>query len=272
MYIDAFTATQNNPANASNFYGYPHLGYPGSHYDITPFDALFTFDQNTEHRTGLAKHPTQDIGLPTEFPLEWKNFLLQETEGTVVYLQNKRIGFYSRPNYQYRVDYSPAYFLFIGENVTQKTDFLPVTFESNCEVEAMAGEAIIMKPGVHIKNGAQVHLFIGEMDCPKSGFAVVEGGDNTNTILAASGKNNKSKGHDLLIFPNPSNGGFTISCKTKIKSGILDMKIYNATGILCYEDQVTLGQAIRTNLPKGFYIVSLLINDEWETLKIVIEN
>jgi len=50
------------------------------------------------------------------------------------------------------------------------------------------------------------------------------------------------------------------------------MKIYTATGVLCYEDKVSFDQVIQTNLPKGFYLVTLLINDQWETLKIFIEN
>lgn len=272
MYDDEIIANLNNQAMASNFYGYPHLGYPSFHYDITPFDALFTFNENTEHVTGLRKHPTQDIGIPSPMQPELKSVILEEAEGNIVYLQNKRIGHFARPNYQLRVDYSPAVYMFMGEHVTQKTDFLPVVFETNCEVEAMAGEAIIIKTGVHIKNGAKVHLFIGELACTKSAFSV-ENEDNSEEDLPNEfGKTEVFDMKDLTVFPNPSNGTFTINSKIRPKSAKLEVKIYSTTGLLCFSNHVALDQTIQTNLPTGLYILTLLIDDKWRTLKISIAN
>lgn len=270
-YITEQTAIGNDPLTASNFYGYPHLYYPGNHYDVTPFDALFTFDQNTIHLAGsrqideeffVGEHAAMIDELPT--------FLLTESQPTEMYLQNRKIGFYSRPNYSYRADFFPKEKLIMGEHVTQSTDFLPLSFEENSVSTAKAGVEINLKPGVHIKQGADVHLLIESDPCNISGKSSNSNSSQKNAILSSNNENVSSPLEvDLTLFPNPSiTGKFKISSS----SGVIDfssVELFSLTGekINCTFNSET--KEIETDLKQGIYIVRLKMDNQWYNKKIV---
>ena len=60
MYQDFLT---NNPTQ-SNFYGYPAVGNPNNHFDITPFEAIYCDQWNQHHISSY----NLTVGNPIDYP------------------------------------------------------------------------------------------------------------------------------------------------------------------------------------------------------------
>lgn len=276
MYDNENSASTNLPINASNFYGYPHLGYPSNHYTVTPFDALFTFDQNTEHLTGLAKSPTDNVGVPSAMQPVLVAFHVLETEGEHMYLQNRKVGEYTTAGASYRADFTTSNSITMGEHVTQKTDFLPVSFEANSISEVMAGTIVHLKPGVHLKAGADVHLFIGTENCPKSTQNTSQTGDseedaeyNYNRIQRMERQSAESL---WKVYPNPSNGSFRIQLPENYTEPV-ELKLVQPNGIVCFGTTLTGSSNLSVpSLASGMYIVYLKFNNSWQHQTLIIQN
>ncbi len=263
-YITEQTAFANNPIDASNFYGYPHLSYPSNHYNVTPFDALFTFNQNTSHLIGSRQINEEFfVGEHSAMIDEVPTFLLTETQPSNVYLQNRKIGYFTRPNFDYRADFWPKEKLIMGEHVTQNTDFLPLIFEANSESISRAGIEINLKPGVHIKNGADIHLLIESTDCLIAGKS---GGENVSASKSATNEQYSFEIEmfdELQLYPNPSkNGDFKLSFSSQ-KIEKIEIEIYSITGqkINCTFNSET--NEVSTDLKDGIYIVRVKLNNKW---------
>ncbi len=256
---------------SSNYYGYPHLGYPGNHYDYTVFDALFCWDENTEHLTGNRKDPNAYAGMNSPVKGVVKNFVVEEAEPDHIFLQNLRVGFYTRPNYSYRVDYEAGNTIQLGNHVTQKTDFLDFIAESNAIVDAQAVNEIHFTPGVHIKGGSDFHAYIGEIICEKS---------LTSTNPGSHSGNESEEEHEFLdvrtdlaeqvsIFPNPSKQQFSILWG---ESGFVEVCILDLSGKELFKKVVPLEESVvHHELKPGFYMVKLIKNGVCVTRNIVVE-
>lgn len=257
----------------SNYYGYPHLGYPGNHYDYTVFDALFCWDENTEHLTGNRKDPNAYAGMDAPVKAVIKNFVVDEAEPDFIFLQNLRLGFFARPNYSYRVDYEAGDAILLGNHVTQKTDFLDFVSESNAVVDAQAVKEIHFTPGVHIKSGSDFHAYIGEITCEKSmGNNNPESGSGNeskeaNEVLYEKGNFSEQ----VSIFPNPSRQSFSIRWGKQAESGIVEIQIMDLSGKEVFKKRVPLEEQVQHLLKPGFYVVKLIKNGVCVTRNIVVE-
>lgn len=272
MFDNEVSVSFSNPVpNSSNHYGYPHLGYPGNHYDYTVFDALFCWDQNTEHLLGNLKDPNAYSGIGSSMKGVLKNFVVEEAEPDHIFLQNLRIGFFARPNYPYRVDYEAGNTIHLGNHVTQKTDFLDFIAESNAIVDAQAVNEIHFTPGVHIKSGSDFHAYIGEIICEKSQANNNSDSHSGNESEEEQEFVNIRKDHSeqVSIFPNPSKQQFSILWG---ESGFAEVCILDLSGKELFKKVVPLEKSVvHHELKPGFYIVKLIKNGVCVTRNIVVE-
>lgn len=253
--------------SSSNFYGYPHLGYPTNHYQVTPFDALFTFNQNTQHLINSRQiSETFFVGEWTDMVSELPNFLQREAQGISCYLQNRRIGLFTLAGASYRADFSPRKELILGEHVTQQTDFVPVVFESNSISEAKAGKEIHFLPGVEIKSGAQVHFFIESDDCEMGKSYASDNEDESTAENATKNPTAFRENETLEFYPNPNNGAFTLNLDIAHQSHFW---IYGLDGQLKDSGELT-SKSISVVLPKGVYLITIQSNGQWYQGKLVI--
>jgi len=257
----------------SNYYGYPHLGYPYNHYDYTVFDALFCWDENTEHLTGNRKDPNAYIGMDSPIKPVIKNFVVEEAEPDFIFLQNLRIGFFARSNYSYRVDYEAGNTILLGNHVTQKTDFVDLVIESNAIVDAQAVNEIHFTPGVHIKNGSDLHAYIGEITCEKSlsnqsstsptGNEIEEENQYIPEIM--------EKEEQVFLFPNPSKNSFSIRWEEIASDEVIEIQILDLSGKEVFKKLVSLEEPVFHQLKPGFYMVKLIKNQVCVTKNILVE-
>lgn len=150
----------------SNTYGYPNLGHPDTHFSITPFEAIYCDNQTYEH-IKMQATIDEDQDLNPIYLVHTRNFVVNEIESDVVYLQNKIIGknhVQGVPSYKYRAWYKAYTRIEIGNLVTPKTDPGDYVIEATGDITVYAGESIILKPGFHAQNGSTFHAFI-KQDC-----------------------------------------------------------------------------------------------------------
>jgi hypothetical protein len=98
-----------------------------------------------------------------------RNFVVNEIESDVVYLQNKTIGknhVQNVPSYKYRAWYKAYTRIEIGNLVTPQTDPGDYIIEATGDITVYAGESVILKPGFHAQNGSTFHAFI-KRECAK---------------------------------------------------------------------------------------------------------
>ncbi len=274
MYDTEITAAVNDPDDASNYYGYPHLGYPFNHYDYTVFDALFCWDENTEHLTGNRKDPNAYAGIDSPIKPIIKNFVVEEAEPDFIFLQNMRIGFFTRPGYFYRVDYEAGNSILLGNHVTQKTDFVDLVVEPNAIVDAQAVEEIHFTPGVHIKSGADLHAYIGDIVCEKTSAITNTNFGSENTAAEASEFRNNNGGSldRVSIFPNPSKESFSVRWEELSMDEIIEIRILDLSGKEVYKKLVSLKEPIFHQVRPGFYLVKLIKDGVCTTKNIFIEH
>ncbi len=147
-------------------FGYPNLGRPSDHFQITPFEAIYCDNQTYEH-IKMQASVDQDTNVAEIFLVHTRNFVLNEIESDVVYLQNKTIGKNHVQNvssYKYRAWYKAYTRIEIGNLVTPQTDPGDYVIEATGDITVYAGESVVLKPGFHAENGSTFHAFI-EQDC-----------------------------------------------------------------------------------------------------------
>lgn len=124
-----------------------------------------------------------------------RNFVINEVESDVVYLQNKIIGdnhTQMDPTYKYRAWYKAFTRIEIGNLVTPKTDPGDYIIEQTGDITVYAGESVVLKPGFHAQNGSTFHAFI-KQDCkqppenvPEYGYIPETENQDFNKIQLAS--------------------------------------------------------------------------------------
>lgn len=260
------------PSQSSNDIGYPHLGYPNTHYSVTPFDALYTWNENTVHISNGRKSQSYYAQEPSPMQGQVKNWLLEESEFWNLYLQNKQIGA-SYLSYPYRVDYIADNEMWWGEHVTQKTDFKELTVESNAIVEAQAGEAHYLMPGTWMKYGSEAHIFIAPDICFPTGGKSSDRQPALSNIREGSAQidNPSLQSDEMHLIPNPTHHSFSIGFPENSKNKVFDFYIYDLSGNLLLQGTSDVEHTIALNLAKGMYVVRVKSLEKWYVEKLIIE-
>lgn len=279
---------------ASNFYGYPHLKHPNNHYtDYTPFDAIFTWSKNTVHirSTEVAlitnvnhddiarKHPIYDT-LTSDVVNHIVPFIMAEADIYNSYIQNRKYGFNANPNSYYKVDVFSPHHIFIGSNVTQRTNFKEVEVQHNANLHCQAAESISIKPGFYARAGSVFHAEIEPYGCEttKSMTQSTTNSQNPNVkivdpLTTNAAINSEKQTPLFLIYPNPSTGLVHLELQNPANNSNFTYQIYNLSGKLIYSgqsDMDTESAVVQLNLEKGMYLVHLQQNNTSYTQKLVV--
>ena len=85
-------------------------------------------------------------------------------------IQNKKYGFNANPfrllsEYEYKADVFSPHNIFIGKNITQRTDFKTVEVQQNANLHCKAAEVVHIYKGFHAKAGSVFHAEIKPYSC-----------------------------------------------------------------------------------------------------------
>jgi len=234
----------NEPDNdASEHFGYPHLGRPNDYQTLTPMNAVY-INEDTYKHIELIGAPS---GLNDQSYLI--SFLLNEVEPWYLDLQNQNLGEYARSNFTYKAHYQANNWIRMGNNISPKTPFGDYNILGNVDADYQSGEIIELLPGTHIQAGADVHLYISPL-CYLQG---VGGGrymssENTeeNTEQTIDTRQDGSTKEAWEIYPNPSNDNISIKSKLAQKGDLL--YLYSIMGELL--GKVTLDENNSASIKK----------------------
>src|SRR5690554_6876406 len=206
-----------------------------------------------------------------------RDFILDEVESDIVYLQNKTIGknhIQWDPNYRYKAWYKAYDQIVFSKDQSPKTDPGPFIIEKTGEITAYACNGVVLKPGFHAQAGSKFHAFAHCDGCSRPR----EQGMKTNNVENKKKKTDEKQmlqvdedttedNHQnsvLKVYPNPSDNGFTIEFPEMNGSYI----ITNTNGKIVNENRV-LTQTIFIELPKGIYVVKWINTNGIQTQKII---
>jgi len=270
LMFNSFVGLSTN--EQSDFFGYPHLGHPTNHYGITPFDALFSARDNTEH-----VNMVDNGGQPVPHQVQYLNFILNEIEPYNIYLQNRQIGWNADGISSYRADFEAGGTIYIGEQVTPKTDVKPFEIWNHQVVNCTAGEAIIMMPGFYAQAGA---IFSAQIESPncififdnKSMSSSIVKPETKKTMLdtvATMDENKLTTNFNLKIFPNPTNNEFQLYVDNYTEP--FHFKVLDLSGKLINESwYVNNGDIIGLNLENGVYVIVVNCGERSISQKLII--
>jgi len=152
-----FNTFNYNPNNPSIYYGYPNLGRPSDHFQVTPFEAIFCGNQIQPHiRLNKAT---------TEYRSALTGFIFDEVEPWYLGLQNQTLGSQARNDYTYKAERRAKHHIVIGHLVTPTTDPGDYIVQPNADLNLRAGDLIHIKPGTHFMAGSTVHAQIEYWPC-----------------------------------------------------------------------------------------------------------
>ncbi|SEB41316.1 Por secretion system C-terminal sorting domain-containing protein [Tenacibaculum sp. MAR_2009_124] len=287
LFIAGLTPSGSNIV--TNNYGYPNLGHPSDHFNITPFEAVYADIHSWDHI--VMKKTVDEYGDVTSSDFNpLVNFLVNEVEADEVALQNKVIGenHILSPDYRYKAWYKGWKKVSFGSNITYKTDPGDYIIKKTGDITSFSGGAVTLEPGFSVEAGGTFLAYIDQThrdnsawyncnnyDGPRDTGQISNNIDDYledfNSISETEGSN-KSTENKLVVFPNPNKGKFTLRVDKTIDKGRLE--VFSLDGRLVFSQKIS---KIQTNvvayLKPGLYEVIYYPDDEnnkVETTKLVI--
>ena len=270
MDIHSLDLLYQNSSNLSNgvksrHFGYPNLGRPNDHFDITPFEAIYVDEEIDPH-------------IDLEFQVdEYKDslnqFILNESEPWYLGLQNQNIGSAVLSNYTYRAKRRAKHQIVCGHLVTPSTDPGDYNVLGNGDVVLNAGDEIVLKPGVHISNGAQFHAKIHYDICGSQlppninidGYWEEKPSFPEQFEIETETKSELNL--ETSIYPNPSKDELLIKSTEEITS----IEIFDISGKKI-ETVKAFGKVFRYShrLKPGTYFVKIYLGHQVEIHKLLV--
>lgn len=253
----------------SNYFGYPNLGRPNDYFEVTPFEAIFCGPRIQRHIRVNEASPFYVDSL--------KQFVLNEVEPWYLGLQNMRIGSQARSNYRYYSFRRAKHRILVGESVTPTTAPGEYSVESNGKLSLHAGNEIILKPGVHFKAGAIVHIKAAYNQCSNPMMTTGSESNKTeqeNQLTYAHEPmfaNEREEVLDFMIYPNPAENTVTV----KSNDGVVPENIifYNLQGnkVLKNNPKQSVTTIDIENLKPGIYIIEITSEGRMFNKKLVVK-
>lgn len=132
----------------------------------------------------------------------------------------------------------------------------------------ISGGNIRYLPGTLLDSGACVHGYITIDDhyCSLSGRTLI-------TAIPDEAGKSQAAGHAVLkIYPNPTNGDFTIEIAGQDQPGKVNVQIFGIRGEKIFADQLTTGRKYEFSLaghPAGLYLVQIFTGNLRETARLI---
>lgn len=263
----------------SDTYGYPNLGHPTDHFNITPFEAIYCDPQTYEHIKMDASIEENDNYDHTYLDYT-AQFILDEVEAENVFLQNKIIGknhVQWDPSYVYSAWYKAQNKLTIGNLVTPKTDPGDYVIEASGDITVYAGREINLKSGFHAMQGSEFHAYIDDDydDCDpfarKSAQSTNNNSQNKNLSLSndvyLQEENLNKEQFQISIYPNPSTSEITIIFPPNVEGSF---EIINAVGTSIQKNTVPSEHKTIISLETGLYFLHFYANTGQNSTKQII--
>ncbi len=265
MFVDRDHTIPNQDEN--NNYGYPNLGRPNDHFQVTPFEAIYIDNQINPHIDMSGGGNEVD---------KLNDFIYGEAEPWYLFLQNQQVGSRARLNYSYYVRRRAQNIITVGHLVTPSTDPGDYATQENAKVDLRAGQEIDLKPGVHFQEGSTVHLKIEFEECPRNKMYTGNSGPGErqhleNEIRQEEPDQIQSKEKRAILYPNPSHDG-TFVLQSGEETVISGIRIFTTFGTLLEEilENTTAVFHSEKKLPIGTYIIQVLIGNQLEIHKLVV--
>ena len=142
------------------------------------------------------------------------------------------------------------------------------TLQNVAEVTMIAGQNILFKPNTKIQWGGQLLAKI----TTNSSFCGTLSGSylKNNTIIPENNLSNEKKSAFFKVYPNPTNGNFTLEQKSDKQFGNTTVEVYGIRGDKVFTDTM-FGEKKHefslSQLPAGLYFVRVIADDYAETIK-----
>ncbi|MBU2019365.1 MAG: T9SS type A sorting domain-containing protein, partial [Bacteroidetes bacterium] len=272
---------QFNSSVPSNTFGYPNLGHPTDHFNITPFEAIYADPQTYEHIK--MQESIDNDELDDTYLVYCRSFIMDEIQHDDVCLQNQTIGknhIQNIPSYKYKAQYRAYTTITIGNLVTPKTDPGDYIIEATGDITTHAGSSISLKPGFHAQQGANFKAAIGIDNCSRPRTAEFSNSNDGNSeykalnalALSVNDKPVEENALDtppeLKLYPNPSSGIVYYIVDEELLGK--DYTIFTLAGTLIETGSFSdLRGTIKTNLSKGVYYFQLK-NEKYSEIKKII--
>lgn len=246
----------------SDHYGYPNLGRPTDHFQVTPFEAIYVDNKINPH-IRLNEDNAADLAT-------LNNFVLNEVEPWYLGLQNMQVGAQARADYRYFSYRRARHGIVAGHLVTPATDPGDFNVNANGKLTLKAGDYIVLKPGVHFKAGSIVHIVPEYERCNElktTAIATETEQENSNQFELTTPFPQKTP--QFVLFPNPNSGNFTV--KALNGNNIQSLQLRDASGTVLSNVVVSNNFFEYSNMLKpGIYFVQVSGTDGIEILKMIV--
>ena len=257
---------------SSDIFGYPHLGNPTNHFDITPFEAVYADPFIYEHIK--MQESAEDNDYDDDYLVYLRDFIVNEVEADVVCLQNKVIGENHvnwLPEYRYKAWYKAKKTIRVGYDVTPKTNKGDFTIKPSGDVVVYAGESIEVPPGweaLHVQQGATWHAYVYDDGCdrPRSHQGLTQYAEDAETAPKERvaqqwseeyiESNSTLKKAEMTLYPNPNNGSFTLQFSAEQVSGIITITNLSGRSIMSFPIAAEKLEIQEEGLSSGVYFVT----------------
>lgn len=251
----------------SEFYGYPNLGKPNDHFDITPFEAIYV-DKWPDPHISMKDRPFAD---------ELRDFYLQETEPKVLMLQNDELGGQARTNYRYKAKRRAEQGVLFSRSKSPMTDIGPYIIKANAELVVSSGGWVATQNPADFPLGTVIFdtepgsvfewNIINFDNCDNSKNGDLDEDDaylynvREKPTYFASSKNEIKIASNISIAPNPSLSDFTV--RSKNGEEITSIELLSLEGKLIEKrSNINSIQFLyEPNIDRGEYILIVTTNN-----------
>jgi hypothetical protein len=147
-------------------------------------------------------------------------------------------------------------------------ELAPFTIENGGSATMIAGQKILYLPGTTVKAGGYMHGYISASDyCGQLPAAIVSTGAGSNEELPV----NTDKA-EFVVYPNPTNGNFTLEVKGNLPETALQIEIYTMQGERIMNNEINgLRKQVFMfgDMPAGLYFVKIVSGNEVSTIKLI---